>query len=110
MLLINSDQTTIVAKPYKNSATLTWYIQTNLIRLEKLNVRSSRSIAKVLGTIICVLGASSMALFKGPKLLNMEFPIPNSVFSSGGENWVLGCLYLFGSGCCWSFWLILQVL
>ncbi|KAG9456059.1 hypothetical protein H6P81_000567 [Aristolochia fimbriata] len=26
-----------------------------------------------------------------------------------GENWLLGCLFLFGSSCCWSLWLILQV-
>ncbi|KAJ8628952.1 hypothetical protein MRB53_022275 [Persea americana] len=80
-----------------------------LNRLENVNIRSSRSLGKVLGTIVCILGGTSMALLKGHKLLNTESPIPPSVLSSRGENWLLGCVYLFGSCCCGSIWLILQV-
>jgi hypothetical protein len=82
----------------------------DLIRFEKLEFGSLRSIAKIVGTILCVSGAVSMALLRGPKLLNAELTLPaNAVFGSGGENWLLGCLFLFGSCCCWSLWLILQV-
>ncbi|KAL2464394.1 WAT1-related protein [Forsythia ovata] len=77
-----------------------------IIGLEKLHIRSIRSMAKIIGTIICITGAIAMALLKGPKLLNKEF-LP--IMSQGGENWLLGCLFLFGSACCWSLWLILQV-
>ncbi|GLU10329.1 hypothetical protein SLE2022_271440 [Rubroshorea leprosula] len=77
--------------------------------LEKVNIRSLRSIAKILGTIICVSGAICMALLKGPKLLNAEFHLPKSLFRSEGENWLLGCLLLLGSSFFWSFWIILQV-
>uniref|UniRef100_A0A2N9FGF6 WAT1-related protein n=1 Tax=Fagus sylvatica TaxID=28930 RepID=A0A2N9FGF6_FAGSY len=77
-------------------------------RLEKVNFGSLRSIAKILGTILCVTGAMFMALLRGPKLLNVEFLPTKSVFGFGGENWLLGCLFLFGSCCCWSLWLILQ--
>ncbi|CAA2990635.1 WAT1-related At4g30420 [Olea europaea subsp. europaea] len=77
-----------------------------IMGLEKLHIRSLRSMAKIIGTIICVTGAVAMALLKGPKLLNKEF-LP--IMSQGGENWLLGCLFLFGSSCCWSLWLILQV-
>ncbi|KAL5699811.1 hypothetical protein ACHQM5_030661 [Ranunculus cassubicifolius] len=78
----------------------------SLVGLEKVKIRSLRSMAKVGGTILCVGGAISMALLKGPRLLNMELPSSNSFFHS---YWILGCLLLFGSCCCWSFWLILQV-
>lgn len=77
-------------------------------RIEKVNFRSIRSVAKVVGTAICVTGAICMAIVKGPKLLNSQLP-QESLFNSGGENWLVGFLFLFGSCCCWSLWLILQV-
>ncbi|KAF6155033.1 hypothetical protein GIB67_035780 [Kingdonia uniflora] len=57
----------------------------------------------------CVGGGMSMALLKGQKLLNINLVPQNSVFGSGGEDWLLGSLFLFGRCCCWSLWLILQV-
>ncbi|PIA37038.1 hypothetical protein AQUCO_03100056v1 [Aquilegia coerulea] len=84
------------------------FVMAAAVGLEKVDI-SLRSMAKVGGTLLCVGGAVSMAMIKGPKLLNIELDTPNSVLHSGGENWILGCLLLFGSCCCWSFWLILQV-
>ncbi|XP_010278027.1 PREDICTED: WAT1-related protein At4g30420-like [Nelumbo nucifera] len=78
-----------------------------ILGLEKVDIRSFRTIAKVVGTLVCVGGALSIALIKGPKLLHATQPTP--VSHSGGENWLMGCLLLFGSSCCWSIWLILQV-
>ncbi|KAL5548902.1 hypothetical protein UlMin_004133 [Ulmus minor] len=84
------------------------FIIASIFGLEKINIKSLRSIAKILGTLVCVIGAVSMALLKGPKLLNTKLlPAGNSIFgSTGGENWLLGCLFLFASSCCWSIWLI----
>lgn len=73
-------------------------------------MKSSRCMAKVIGTIVSVVGATSMTLLKGPKLLNMDFAGAGPVFLSGSDNWTLGCLLLFASCWCWSFWLVLQVL
>ncbi|KAG8367672.1 hypothetical protein BUALT_Bualt16G0097300 [Buddleja alternifolia] len=80
--------------------------------LEKINLRSLRSLAKILGTVVCVTGAVATILLKGPKLFNMEFLPRNSVFlfRGGDDTWLLGCLFLVGSSFCWSIWLILQVL
>ncbi|XP_059638196.1 WAT1-related protein At4g30420 [Cornus florida] len=88
------------------------FVIASSIGLEKVNIRRLRSIAKIIGTVLCVSGAIFMALLKGPKLLNTQLilPITTSIFGSGGgDNWLLGCLFLFGSSCCWSIWLILQV-
>ncbi|KAL5538584.1 hypothetical protein UlMin_045493 [Ulmus minor] len=87
------------------------FVIASIFGLEKINIKSLRSIAKILGTLVCVTGAVSMALLKGPKLLNKKLlPTGDSIFgSTGGENWLSGCLFLFASSCCWSIWLILQV-
>lgn len=75
--------------------------------LEKVKARSLRSMAKVIGTVICVGGATAMAFLKGPRLLSMEFR--HLLLGSATDKWVVGALFLIGSSCCWSFWLILQV-
>ncbi|XP_057744087.1 WAT1-related protein At4g30420-like isoform X2 [Arachis stenosperma] len=85
-----------------------------LLRMESVNIGSWRGIAKIVGTVTCVSGAVSMALLKGPKLLNNSQKLPPSnsfLIGLGGpdNNWFLGCLFLFGSSFCWSLWLILQV-
>ncbi|XP_058111550.1 WAT1-related protein At4g30420-like [Magnolia sinica] len=85
------------------------FVMAASLGLEKVNIRSLVSVAKVIGTVVCVMGAVSMASIKGSKLLNVEFPTSNFIFQSKAENWVLGCALLFGSCCCWSVWLILQV-
>ncbi|XP_028223800.1 WAT1-related protein At4g30420-like [Glycine soja] len=77
--------------------------------MEKVNIRSTRSLAKIIGTVICVSGAVSMALLKGPKLLNAEILPSKSIMASGGDHWLLGCLFLTGCCCAWSVWLILMV-
>ncbi|KAF3452873.1 hypothetical protein FNV43_RR03306 [Rhamnella rubrinervis] len=86
------------------------FIMAFISGLEKVTIHNLRSIAKILGTVLCVGGAVSMALLRGPKLINAEHLHGESVFgSSGGENWLSGCLLLFASTCFWSLWLMLQV-
>ncbi|KAG8367666.1 hypothetical protein BUALT_Bualt16G0096700 [Buddleja alternifolia] len=85
------------------------FIMAYTLGLEKVRLRSLRSVAKIIGTVFCVSGAVVMALLKGPKLLNMELQPKNSLFlQSGDDTWSIGCLFLFGSACCWSIWFILQ--
>ncbi|KAL1210541.1 WAT1-related protein [Cardamine amara subsp. amara] len=80
---------------------------------EKVNLRDIRGLAKIAGTIFCVAGATSMTLLRGPKILNSEsaLPIANSVLGNLKDQnmWLIGCLFLFSSTLCWSFWLTLQV-
>jgi len=67
-----------------------------------VDIRSLRSVAKIIGTAICLAGAVFMALFKGPKLLG-------AVMVSATGDWVKGGIYLVGNAVCVSIWYILQV-
>ncbi|XVE98669.1 hypothetical protein REPUB_Repub03eG0127300 [Reevesia pubescens] len=98
-----------IASAMTNLIPAVTFVMTAIFGLEKVNIRSLTSLAKILGTVICVGGAISMALLKGPKLLNTELLPPKSLFSPGGENWLLGCLLLLGSSFFWSLWMVLQV-
>lgn len=108
-----------VASALGNLVPAITFVMAYVAGFEKISIRSLRSIAKIIGTIICVSGAFSMVMKKGPKLLNKEFPLMHSLFitiSSNGSagsdqktNWLVGCLLLLGSNICWSLWLILQV-
>ncbi|KAH9654160.1 WAT1-related protein [Citrus sinensis] len=99
-----------VASAMTNLMPAVTFVMAFIAGWEKVHNRSLRSIAKILGTIFCVGGAITMALLKGPKLVNEEFTPPKSlIFSSGADNWLLGCFLLFGSSWFWSFWMILQV-
>ena len=87
----------------------------NLYRLEQVQLKSLSSMAKMLGTGFSVIGAGCMALLRGPKLLNIQLhptPSNNSLMLNsfeGYDTWIIGCLFIFASMCCWSCWLILQV-
>ncbi|CAN1223402.1 WAT1-related protein At4g28040 [Linum grandiflorum] len=77
------------------------FVLAAIFGMEKVDIRSLRSNAKILGTVICVVGAMAMAFLKGPKLLNSQL--------LGSDNdWLMGCLLLFASSFLWSFWIILQ--
>ncbi|XP_011014491.1 PREDICTED: WAT1-related protein At4g30420-like [Populus euphratica] len=85
------------------------FVFTAAIGLEKVNIRSLRSNAKIIGTVISVSGAMSMALLKGPKLLNEGIVATKSSSGSSGETWLLGSLILLGNSSCWAIWTIMQV-
>ncbi|KAF8657755.1 hypothetical protein HU200_059915 [Digitaria exilis] len=73
---------------------------------ERVNIKEVRSIAKVVGTGVCVGGAITIAFFKGPKLLNLS--LSYMLIHSSINKWVTAALFLIVSSSCWSLWLILQ--
>ncbi|OVA03713.1 Drug/metabolite transporter [Macleaya cordata] len=89
-----------------------------MYRTGKLDLRSSSSQAKVIGTVISIIGAVFVALYKGPPLWNpsaphqlLSSPPPAKtvfLFASTPENWILGCILLAVSTLCASIWNILQ--
>ncbi|KAM0943373.1 putative EamA domain-containing protein [Dioscorea sansibarensis] len=83
-----------------NTVPAVTFLMALVFGVEKLKPKSLRTFAKIFGTLICVVGAVCMALYKGPRLHYIKLL---------EENWIKGFLFLIGSVCCWSLWLILQV-
>ncbi|PON98897.1 Plant-drug/metabolite exporter [Trema orientale] len=76
------------------------YILAVTLRMETFNWRSSTTLAKSIGTIISILGAFIVSLYKGPSLL----------MASSSSNWVLGGLLLTADCVVTSAWVIVQAL
>ncbi|WZY86045.1 hypothetical protein YC2023_032429 [Brassica napus] len=70
-------------------------------RYETVNIRNVRGLAKISGTVLCVVGAISMTLLRGPKILNSEstLPLENSLLGDLADQnmWLIGCLCVFAS-------------
>lgn len=101
--------TSSVATAIVNLIPAVTFVMAAAVGLEKVNLQSVRSMAKIFGTVICVVGALCIAFFKGPSLLNVGYQNLTELLHFGAQKWKIGVLLLIGSTCCWSFWLILQV-
>ncbi|GLJ19635.1 hypothetical protein SUGI_0355630 [Cryptomeria japonica] len=82
------------------------------IGMEKVDYKSVRGHAKVLGMLICVGGAMLMALYRGPLIGKLWSTNLRSYHLVGSddvvEDWQMGSLYLLGGCLCWSTWNVLQ--
>ncbi|XVF39366.1 hypothetical protein PTKIN_Ptkin01aG0029000 [Pterospermum kingtungense] len=87
------------------------FILAMIFRLEKVNVKKIRSLAKVIGTAITVVGAMVMTLYKGPIINFVKSggaTHHGTTTESADQNWVLGTIMLLGSIFGWSSFFILQ--
>nr|KJB16269.1 hypothetical protein B456_002G221300 [Gossypium raimondii] len=81
------------------------------LELEKINVKKIRSVAKIIGTAITVMGAMVMTLYKGPII---DFVKSGGAIHHGttaesaDKHRVTGTIMLLGSVFCWSSFFILQ--
>ncbi|KAK8512529.1 hypothetical protein V6N13_082924 [Hibiscus sabdariffa] len=102
------------ASAIQNSVPAITFLMAVILRIEKVRLDRKDGISKVIGTILCVAGASVITLYKGPTIyspvppLNKPTPMFASLGDANGKNWTLGCLYLIGHCLSWSGWLVLQ--
>ncbi|KAF2324638.1 hypothetical protein GH714_015830 [Hevea brasiliensis] len=103
------------ASAIQNSVPAITFLMAALLRIEKVRLNRKDGIAKVIGTICCVAGATVITLYKGPviyspvpRLDKPSSPMFNSLGDARGKNWTLGCIYLIGHCLSWSGWLVLQ--
>ncbi|KAF3339217.1 WAT1-related protein [Carex littledalei] len=82
-----------------------------LERLEKVELRSLTTWAKIIGTIVCVGGTMILTFYKGPGFLNLSNAYRNfgTALHSVSYRWVLAIVCLLGGTTCWSLYLTLQV-
>ncbi|KAK1273803.1 hypothetical protein QJS04_geneDACA022186 [Acorus gramineus] len=91
--------------------------------MERVDLRSKRGQAKVVGTVACVAGAMIMTLLKGPQLNWLRFDekqvqpsvfLPSEVLddhvfrSSTSQYWMLGAAMLFLNVGSWSGFVLYQ--
>ncbi|XP_023534831.1 WAT1-related protein At4g08300-like [Cucurbita pepo subsp. pepo] len=89
------------------------FIMALIFRLERVNFKKVRSIAKVVGTLVTIGGAMVMTLYKGPIVDIFHGQGRHAAHQSNGsessdQHWVLGTLMLLGSIVGWSGFFILQ--
>lgn len=79
-----------------------------------MDLRSSSSRIKLMGTLITVAGAVTLTLYRGPVVkdpsAHLQLAPRLFVFLSHNENWVLGCALFAAASLSYSIWNIIQVL
>ncbi|KMT20176.1 hypothetical protein BVRB_1g001860 isoform A [Beta vulgaris subsp. vulgaris] len=87
------------------------------LRQESVNFRSTRKIAKVLGSLICMGGAVVLIVYRGTPLNKTTYsksPSYKSNVSSmiadigSKQRWIRGSIFLVLSILCWSGWFLIQ--
>ncbi|KAJ4713468.1 WAT1-related protein [Melia azedarach] len=104
------------ASAMQNSVPAITFILASALRLEQVNLGRRDGLAKVLGTVASVGGASIITLYKGPPLLHLTNQItPENTLehqdhtsSNKIQNWTWGCIFLFGHCISWAGWMVLQ--
>lgn len=102
------------ASAIQNSVPAITFLMAAILRIEKVRLDRKDGIAKVIGTVCCVAGASVITLYTGPVIYSPAPPLkqPTPMFLALGDakakNWTLGCIYLIGHCLSWSGWLVLQ--
>ncbi|KAG7557074.1 EamA domain [Arabidopsis suecica] len=91
------------------------FIMAVIFRIETVNMKKTRSLAKVIGTAITVGGAMVMTLYKGPAIelfktahTSLHGGSSGSSSETTDQNWVTGTLAVMGSITTWAGFFILQ--
>ncbi|XVF62876.1 hypothetical protein PTKIN_Ptkin09bG0043800 [Pterospermum kingtungense] len=99
---------TFLAAVVNTLASLTFIIAV-VLRLEVVNLRNPRGIAKVVGTAVSLIGVMTMTLYKGPAIKNLWHPLIHIQGKSViHENWLKGSILTVASCITWSIWYIMQ--
>ncbi|CAN7097782.1 unnamed protein product [Brassica rapa subsp. narinosa] len=94
------------ASAMQNSVPAITFIMACTLRIERINLVRRHGVAKVLGTIVSIGGATTITLYRGFPLLHRSLTAQETINKS--QNWTLGCLYLMGHCLSWAAWMVLQ--
>ncbi|KAH9314205.1 hypothetical protein KI387_022832, partial [Taxus chinensis] len=105
----------VLAATIRNLVPAITFILAIIFRLEKVQIRSSSSYAKVLGTLISVGGAMVVTLYKGPVITKFWSTMKNLEETDNiveneipVKDWIMGSLLFSGSCVTLSLWTIMQ--
>lgn len=107
------------ASAIQNSVPAITFIMAAILGLEEVHIRRLDGLAKIVGTVACVGGATIITLYKGPPITKLWLGSLNSgslnpelydvePLNMKTENWTLGCIYLLGNCLAWSGWIVIQ--
>lgn len=83
--------------------------------MEVVKLRSLYGIAKVVGIILSLGGAATIALYKGPHLkpFNHHHPFGNDTVGAhhahSSKSWIEGSFIMLAGNILWGLWLVMQV-
>ncbi|CAD6211573.1 unnamed protein product [Miscanthus lutarioriparius] len=105
---------TFVTSMINTVASITFVIAI-VLRMEIVDVKTLRGLAKIAGTMVSLAGATTMSLYRGAAVKRL-WRAPIHIHGTGGgvdhvvahESWVKGSLLALASCICWSIWIILQ--
>ncbi|CAI0570349.1 unnamed protein product [Linum tenue] len=102
---------TFVASVVNTIASITFVIAV-VLRLESLDLRNPRGIAKILGTLVSLSGVMTMTLYRGPIVEQLWNPLVRiqGKASSNHESWLKGSILSVASCVPRSCWYIMQAL
>ncbi|QCD85716.1 WAT1-related protein [Vigna unguiculata] len=90
------------------------FVMAVFCRMEKINMKQVRCIAKVVGTLVTVAGAMLMTLYRGPIVEMFWAKHPhnkaNGAATTGSldKDWFLGCIFLIIATLAWASLFVLQ--
>ncbi|URE44671.1 Auxin-induced protein [Musa troglodytarum] len=88
------------------------FVSAIVLRMERIKIKERRSQAKIVGTLVTVIGAMIMILYKGPVVEFIWNRGRSHHAASAGQNddahWLAGIFMLLFSCLCWSAFFILQ--
>nr|GLL32248.1 WAT1-related protein At3g30340-like isoform X5 [Ipomoea trifida] len=107
LFLIGLEYTsTSFACAFINIVPINTFLLALLFRQERINMKCKSGKAKVLGTLICLIGAIVLTLYKGKPLINASSKGLESYHNT--KSWVIGSLFLFAGASTWSSWFLIQ--
>ncbi|KAL5221850.1 hypothetical protein ABZP36_026563 [Zizania latifolia] len=100
------------ASAIQNTVPAITFVMAAVLRLEQVDLSRRHGLAKVVGTVVSIGGATVITLYKGLPLFNHNLNIKSLVSLSSSSlilNWTLGCVFILGHCLSWSGWMVLQV-
>ncbi|XP_027362912.1 WAT1-related protein At4g08300-like [Abrus precatorius] len=97
------------ASMINTTSSLTFIIAVGL-RLEAVDVKKPRGLAKILGTVLSLVGALIMTLYKGHTIQSLQGAPLHIKGKLVHNNWIKGSILSIASCMSWSLWYILQAI
>ncbi|KAL9394912.1 hypothetical protein Peur_014197 [Populus x canadensis] len=94
--------------PMNNTVPSMSFIIAIILRLEIVDLRNPRGIAKTVGTLLSLAGVLTITLYKGPEVQSLQGAPIHVRSNHAQQNWVKGSFLLVSSCFTWSLYFIMQ--